>query len=81
LLTGAVSRLDLITFHDDVFNAENSDHSDGPRLRVILTVKVKLSLCFLFNEAPRHEGGEEVSGQLHVPVALLPGKDPLVPIG
>jgi hypothetical protein len=23
----------------------------------------------------------EVSGQLHAPVALLPGKDPLVPIG
>jgi hypothetical protein len=58
-------------------------------------VKVKLSLCF--NWAPRHEGvlGEwrytplilrpryymEVSGQLHAPAALPPGKNSLVPIG
>jgi hypothetical protein len=52
--------------------------------------KVKLSMCFFFNWAPRHEGVLEsggiaplilwprhlmkVSGQLHAPVALLPGK-------
>jgi len=28
---------------------------------------------------PRHQ--MEVSGQLHVPAALLPGKEPLVPSG
>jgi hypothetical protein len=26
-------------------------------------------------------GGVEVSGQLHIPAALFPGKEPLVPIG
>jgi hypothetical protein len=57
-------------------------------------LKVKLSLCV--NRAPRHEGvlGEwkyssthsssryeiEVSGQLHAPAALPPGKDPMLPI-
>jgi hypothetical protein len=58
-------------------------------------VKVKLSLCF--NRAAHHErvlgewryssthsltsalGG--VSGQIHAPAALHPGKEPLVPIG
>jgi hypothetical protein len=57
-------------------------------------LKVKLSLCF--NWAPRHEGvlGSggiaslilwprhymEVSGQLHAPAALSPGKETLLPI-
>jgi hypothetical protein len=29
----------------------------------------------------RVQNGEEVSGQLHVPAALTPGKGPPVPIG
>jgi hypothetical protein len=40
----------------------------------------------LTNEALRHEGlwrsvAVEVSGKLHVPAALLPGKEPTVAIG
>jgi hypothetical protein len=62
----------------------------------IVKVKKKLSPCF-FISAPRHEGvlGSwgiaplilwplhyvAVNGQLHAPPALLPGKEPLVPIG
>jgi hypothetical protein len=58
-------------------------------------VKVELSLCI--NRAPRHEGvlGEwwyssthsltsalhGVSGQLHAPFSLPPGKEPLIPTG
>jgi hypothetical protein len=61
----------------------------------VLKLKVKLSQCF--NWEPRHEGvlgsggiaphilwprhWMVVSGQLHGPVALPPGKETLVPIG
>jgi hypothetical protein len=58
---------------------------------------IKLKLSLRFNCAPRHEVGwgsggiaprilwpqhyMEVSGQLHAPAALPPGKEPLMPIG
>jgi len=61
----------------------------------LVKVKIKLCLCFL-NWTSRHEGvvGEwkygsthcsrrhqmEVSGQLHFPASLPPGKEPLLPI-
>jgi hypothetical protein len=62
---------------------------------IFLKVKVKLSLCF--NRAPRSEGVlggwkcssthsltlalDGVSGQLHAPAALSPGKELLAPVG
>jgi hypothetical protein len=58
-------------------------------------IKVKLSLCLTKHDAMKVYWGSggiapsilwsqhymEVSGQLHAPAALPPGKEPLVPIG
>jgi hypothetical protein len=62
----------------------------------ISNLKVKLSLCYFFNWAPRHKGVVEeykyssthsltsalegVSGQLHAPAALPQGKSPWYPL-
>jgi hypothetical protein len=58
-------------------------------------MKINVALC-LMNKVPLHKDGwgsggiappyltshwMEVSGQLHVPAALSPGKEPPVPIG
>jgi hypothetical protein len=59
-------------------------------VKIILKIKVQLSLCLIKHHATKTYGGMaqpfltsalDKSGQLHVPAAIYPAKESLVPIG